>query len=73
MVVARDEMEEEHNFKRKGMLMANERRRWHGTKRECLVGEPGPNALVMCSSETCSLCVIMKNSFDVEKCRSRCM
>ena len=66
-------IEETHKFKRKGMLEANERKRWHGTRRECLVGDPGPNATQMCDSKKCSLCIIMKKSFDVEKCRSRCM
>jgi hypothetical protein len=66
-------IEETHKFKRKGMLEANERKRWHGTRRECLVGDPGPNATQMCDSKKCSLCIIMKKSFDVDKCRSRCM
>ncbi|KIO22219.1 hypothetical protein M407DRAFT_42813, partial [Tulasnella calospora MUT 4182] len=45
----------------------NERRRWHGTKRECTVGDPGTTQTGLCKSPTCSICIAMQRSFDKEK------
>ncbi|PVF94288.1 ADP-ribosylation [Serendipita vermifera] len=47
------------------MAEGNERRRFHGTRRECSVGNNGSTKL--CSSPTCSLCCIMKRGFDLNK------
>ncbi|KAG9044943.1 hypothetical protein FS837_007268 [Tulasnella sp. UAMH 9824] len=69
----RDSIERRHNFKSQGMLEANERRRWHGTRRECRVGDPGSGALTMCNSATCYICIIMRTSFDVSKCGFGCL
>lgn len=42
---------------------ANEQRRWHGTKRACQLGDKG--ITVLCSFGSCSLCQIIRESFDV--------
>ncbi|KAJ7614082.1 hypothetical protein FB45DRAFT_981735 [Roridomyces roridus] len=41
----------------------NENRRWHGTKRECNLGDKGQTQF--CGSAKCSLCCIVKSSFDI--------
>ncbi|KZT28139.1 hypothetical protein NEOLEDRAFT_1059572, partial [Neolentinus lepideus HHB14362 ss-1] len=41
----------------------NQRRRFHGTKRACSLGDGGSTAL--CSFKECSLCGIIKTSFKV--------
>ncbi|KAJ7614089.1 hypothetical protein FB45DRAFT_802621 [Roridomyces roridus] len=41
----------------------NENRRWHGTKRACNLGDQGQTQL--CSWPTCSLCSIIRCSFDI--------
>ncbi|KAG8941160.1 hypothetical protein FRC04_004684 [Tulasnella sp. 424] len=62
-----------YNFKAEGMFPANERRRWHGTKRECTVGDPGTTPTGFCKSPTCSMCIVMQRSFDKEKCAAGSM
>ncbi|EED81023.1 predicted protein [Postia placenta Mad-698-R] len=42
--------------------VGNELRRWHGTKRECTIGNGG-NA-TPCTSRTCSLCYILRSTVD---------
>jgi hypothetical protein len=46
-----------------GRSTGNENRRWHGTKRECHLGDKGHDQL--CSSTTCSLCCIIKTSYNL--------
>ncbi|KAJ3720500.1 hypothetical protein FB446DRAFT_323999 [Lentinula raphanica] len=46
-----------------GRSAGNENRRWHGTKRECNFGDKGHTQF--CGSHTCSLCCIVKTSFDL--------
>ncbi|KAE9399605.1 ADP-ribosylation [Gymnopus androsaceus JB14] len=46
-----------------GRSAGNENRRWHGTKRECHLGDKGQTQF--CDSKTCSLCCIVKTSFDL--------
>jgi len=41
----------------------NENRRWHGTRRECLVGDAGQTSL--CATTSCSLCNILRTSYDL--------
>ncbi|KAG8985835.1 hypothetical protein FRB90_004419 [Tulasnella sp. 427] len=53
------------NFTAKGMQPANERRRWHGTRRTCKVGDD-PKNLSFCNNTQCSVCLILKNSYDVK-------
>jgi hypothetical protein len=50
-------------FVAQGRSAGNENRRWHGTRRECNLGDKG-NA-TFCSSSSCSLCCIVKTSFDL--------
>ncbi|KAG1746935.1 ADP-ribosylation [Suillus lakei] len=45
----------------KTMTKGNENRRWHGTKRDCNLGDPGNSGL--CSSTSCALCSIIKDGF----------
>ncbi|KAI0090989.1 hypothetical protein BDY19DRAFT_886832 [Irpex rosettiformis] len=59
----RDTVEARGQFKANGRSPGNENRRWHGTKRECQLGDKGHTNF--CSSSACSLCCIMKTSFDV--------
>lgn len=50
-------------FVSQGRSAGNENRRWHGTRRECSLGDKGNTAF--CGSSTCSLCCIVKTSFDL--------
>ena len=59
----RDQVEEKGNFVSQGKSRGNENRRWHGTTRTCAIGDKGVTDL--CSSPSCSLCCIIKNSFDL--------
>jgi len=43
---------------------------FHGTRRACLLGED-INNLRLCSLRKCSVCSIIRSSFDIEKCGSR--
>ncbi|PCH42126.1 ADP-ribosylation [Wolfiporia cocos MD-104 SS10] len=56
-------VESRGQFAAAGKTAGNEHRRWHGTKRECKLGNKGETTF--CSSQTCSLCCIIKSSFDV--------
>ncbi|KAG1746930.1 hypothetical protein EDB19DRAFT_1688453 [Suillus lakei] len=47
----------------KTMTEGNEHRRWHGTKRDCNLGDPGNSDL--CSSSSCALCSIIQDGFKV--------
>ncbi|KAL1740193.1 hypothetical protein HDZ31DRAFT_5374, partial [Schizophyllum fasciatum] len=51
------------NFAAHGRSAGNENRRWHGTKRDCSLGERGQ--MQPCVSPTCSTCCIIRNSFDL--------
>ncbi|EGN91900.1 hypothetical protein SERLA73DRAFT_191870 [Serpula lacrymans var. lacrymans S7.3] len=61
----RASVEARGHFRRRKLAAGNERRRWHGTRRECKVGDPGNRHF--CGSATCSLCIIMRTSFDLSK------
>lgn len=50
------------NYKTYQSRVGNELRRWHGTKRECTIGNGG-NA-TPCTSRTCSLCYILRSTVD---------
>ncbi|KII92751.1 hypothetical protein PLICRDRAFT_172803 [Plicaturopsis crispa FD-325 SS-3] len=52
------------HFVASGRSAGNENRRWHGTRRECTLGDNG-QMTQFCSSPTCSLCCIIKTSFDL--------
>ncbi|KAF7357346.1 PARP catalytic domain-containing protein [Mycena sanguinolenta] len=51
------------HFVASGRSPGNENRRWHGTQRECNLGDKG-NAQ-FCASTNCSLCCIIQSSFDI--------
>ncbi|KAG6331006.1 hypothetical protein ID866_8086, partial [Astraeus odoratus] len=63
----RDQVEARGNFVASGRSPGNENRRWHGTKRQCLLGDNGNTTL--CSSSSCSLCGIIRNSYSLKLCR----
>ncbi|KIK57329.1 hypothetical protein GYMLUDRAFT_263100 [Collybiopsis luxurians FD-317 M1] len=56
-------VEAKGQFVAAGRSAGNENRRWHGTKRECHFGDKGQTQF--CGSPTCSLCCIVKTSFDL--------
>ncbi|CAG7848332.1 SubName: Full=Uncharacterized protein {ECO:0000313/EMBL:CCA74101.1} [Serendipita indica DSM 11827] len=60
----RDRVEREGNFIARGRTPGNENRRFHGTTRACLLGDPGNTQL--CSITTCGLCGIIRTSFDLK-------
>ncbi|KAG8963967.1 hypothetical protein FRC03_002398 [Tulasnella sp. 419] len=59
----RDQLEKRHNFQSRDLAPGNELRRWHGTRRNCTLGDD-PAALEFCSSASCCLCGILQHSFD---------
>ncbi|KAK1231540.1 hypothetical protein PQX77_005332 [Marasmius sp. AFHP31] len=50
-------------FATAGRSEGNENRRWHGTKRECQLGDKGQTQF--CATTTCSLCCIIRTSYDI--------
>ncbi|KAG1821990.1 uncharacterized protein BJ212DRAFT_1445366 [Suillus subaureus] len=56
-------VESRGNFVAAGRSAGNENRRWHGTTRECNLGDNGNSTL--CSSQTCSLCCILRTSYNL--------
>ncbi|KAH8823072.1 hypothetical protein DL96DRAFT_1469450, partial [Flagelloscypha sp. PMI_526] len=58
-------VESRGHFQRSRMESGNEHRRFHGTKRECRLGDPG--CTQFCSSTTCSLCSILQDSFEINQ------
>ncbi|EAU83112.2 hypothetical protein CC1G_11638 [Coprinopsis cinerea okayama7 len=59
----RDAVEAKGQFVAQGRSKGNENRRWHGTRRTCNLGDKGHTQF--CASTTCSLCSIIKNSYDI--------
>ncbi|KAF9463918.1 hypothetical protein BDZ94DRAFT_1217414 [Collybia nuda] len=59
----RASVEARGQFVAAGRSIGNENRRWHGTRRECTLGDKGNTKT--CSSQTCSLCCIVRTSFDL--------
>ncbi|KAK7682519.1 hypothetical protein QCA50_014319 [Cerrena zonata] len=63
----RDAVEARGQFsKHAGFSIGNEKRRWHGTTRDCHIGDVGQTKF--CRSAKCSLCCIMKTSYDLGLC-----
>lgn len=60
----RNDVEKRGNFKAVKLSAGNERRRWHGTNRDCNIGDAGN--VSFCSSATCSLCCILKTSYKLQ-------
>ncbi|RDB29283.1 Poly [ADP-ribose] polymerase 3 [Hypsizygus marmoreus] len=48
-----------------GRSAGNENRRWHGTRRECNIGDKGH--VTLCSSTNCPMCCIIRTSFDLSR------
>ena len=59
----RDMVEVGGEFTAQGLSPGNQRLRWHGTNRNCNIGDGGRTSL--CSFPQCSLCCIIKTSFDI--------
>ncbi|KAE9387030.1 ADP-ribosylation [Gymnopus androsaceus JB14] len=59
----KDAVEARGQFIPAGRSAGNEKRRWHGTGRECHFGDKGQTQF--CGSQTCSLCCIVKTSFEL--------
>ncbi|KZT07038.1 uncharacterized protein LAESUDRAFT_129659 [Laetiporus sulphureus 93-53] len=57
-------VESRGHFMAAGRPAGNENRRWHGTRRECTIGDNGNAQL--CSSASCALCRIIETSFDLK-------
>ena len=57
-------VEMRRNFASEGKDRGNECNRWHGTTRKCKIGDKGTTWF--CSDTSCSLCCIMKASFDLK-------
>ncbi|KAJ7111951.1 hypothetical protein C8R44DRAFT_882981 [Mycena epipterygia] len=57
------QVENAGHFVASGRSAGNENRRWHGTRRECNLGDKGQTQF--CTSTTCPLCCIVKSSFDI--------
>jgi len=62
----RKKVEAEGNFMAQQSSEGNERRRWHGTRRGCLIGDD-PTDPKLCALPTCALCLILRMSFQVER------
>ncbi|RXW20692.1 hypothetical protein EST38_g5156 [Candolleomyces aberdarensis] len=56
-------VEAKGQFVAQGRSAGNENRRWHGTRRVCNLGDKGHTQF--CSQSSCSLCSIIRNSFDI--------
>ena len=63
--LASDTLEYYERFAAQGKLNGNERVLWHGTRRGCNLGEMGQTT--PCMIPRCSLCSIIRGSFDVGK------
>ncbi|KAF9002457.1 hypothetical protein BDQ17DRAFT_1243298 [Cyathus striatus] len=59
----RASVESRGQFISAGRSAGNQNRRWHGTTRECNLGDKGQTRF--CSSPTCSLCCIVRSSFNI--------
>lgn len=57
-----DTVEARGDFVSTGKSPGNEKRRWYGTKRKCLLGDPGCTEL--CMDPGCLLCCVIRTSFD---------
>ncbi|KAK0205008.1 hypothetical protein DFS33DRAFT_722745 [Desarmillaria ectypa] len=65
----RDDVEKAGNFKSDPNLTAgNEKRRWHGTKKDCSLGDPNSKqGTALCNAPSCSLCSIIRESFNINQ------
>ncbi|KAK0446213.1 ADP-ribosylation [Armillaria borealis] len=65
----RDDVEKAGNFKADPNLTAgNEKRRWHGTRKDCSLGDPNSTqGTALCNAPSCSLCNIIRESFNISQ------
>jgi hypothetical protein len=57
------EMESRGDYASQGLAFGNQLRYWHGTDRECNIGDSGQTTF--CGSTDCSLCRILTSSFEI--------
>ncbi|KAG6846758.1 hypothetical protein H0H93_012079 [Arthromyces matolae] len=50
----------------RGLPMGNQCRRWHGSQRDCDIGEQSTNTS-LCNSNKCGICGIIRTSYKVSK------
>lgn len=64
-----DDIEKAGNFKADPNLTAgNEKRRWHGTRKDCNLGDPSSTqGTTLCNAPSCSLCNIIRESFNISQ------
>ncbi|KAK0236145.1 hypothetical protein EDD85DRAFT_791505 [Armillaria nabsnona] len=64
-----DDVEKAGNFKADPNLTAgNEKRRWHGTRKDCNLGDPNSTqGTALCNAPSCSLCNIIRESFNISQ------
>ncbi|KAG8990897.1 hypothetical protein FRB94_004829 [Tulasnella sp. JGI-2019a] len=62
----RDFVEDEGDFTQRGLAPGNERRRWHGTRRACNIGDD-PRRTRLCDSDRCGVCGIIRTSFSLSR------
>jgi len=65
LLIYREGVEIKCNFVTEGITAGNQQLLWHGTARECKVGDPGNET--PCTSASCSLCNIIRFSFDTNR------
>ncbi|KAG8860964.1 hypothetical protein FRB91_000160 [Serendipita sp. 411] len=61
--VYKQKMEAKNSHISKGQQPGNQQRRWHGTGRNCQLGDPGNTT--PCTATACSLCNIIRTSFNI--------
>ncbi|KAG8859171.1 hypothetical protein FRB91_008757 [Serendipita sp. 411] len=59
-----NEVEYREDFESQGLPKGNESERWHGTTRECLIGDHSNTQF--CQSLDCSLCGILQDSYSLD-------
>ena len=59
----RDMVEAKGNFAASRKSRGNEKRRWYGTGRKCLLGDPGNTEF--CEDRECPLCCVIRTSFNL--------
>lgn len=57
-----DMVEAKGNFMASGKSRGNEKRRWYGAGRKCLLGDPGNTEF--CEDKECLLCCVIRTSFN---------
>ncbi|KAF5370433.1 hypothetical protein D9615_009748 [Tricholomella constricta] len=62
----RAEVEARGKFTAQNLTEGNEKRRWHGTKRNCTIGDNGRTTLCNARPKDCPMCSIIRTSFTLD-------